>query len=156
MFLLTMMHFRLLLIQHQKPKKPGHRQPGQWKTCHPKKKKNRTYHVTKTRNQKFENWIIYLRKINQKWPKKALCIFDSSYSSDCCTEDYCCPTPVITPPQEAKYVERWPNTTSALAGWSRFDIPVYRYGGVHSLLHCTSITLVSPTCHQASQQENTY
>jgi hypothetical protein len=26
--------------------------------------------------------------------------------------------------QEAKYVERWPNTTSALAGWSRFDIPV--------------------------------
>jgi hypothetical protein len=58
--------------------------------------------------------------------------------------------------QEAKYVERWPNTTSAWAGWSRFDIPVDRYGGVHSLLHCTSITLMSPTCHQASQQENTY
>jgi hypothetical protein len=31
--------------------------------------------------------------------------------------------------QEAKYVERWPNTTSAWAGWSRFDIPVDRYGG---------------------------
>jgi hypothetical protein len=58
--------------------------------------------------------------------------------------------------QEAKYVERWPNTTSAWAGWSRFDIPVDRYGGGHSLLHCTSITLVSPTCHQASQQKNTY
>jgi hypothetical protein len=50
--------------------------------------------------------------------------------------------------QEAKYVERWPNTTSAWAGWSRFDIPVDRYGGVHSLGF--------PTCHQASQQENTY
>ncbi len=43
--------------------------------------------------------------------------------------------------QEAKYVERWPNTTSALAGWSRFDIPVDRYGGVHSLLICTSSPL---------------
>jgi hypothetical protein len=32
--------------------------------------------------------------------------------------------------QEAKYVECWPNTTSAWAGWSRFDIPVDRYGGV--------------------------
>jgi hypothetical protein len=58
--------------------------------------------------------------------------------------------------QEAKYVERWPNTTCAWAGWSRFDIPVDRYGGVHSQLICTSIKLVSPTCHQASQQENTY
>jgi hypothetical protein len=29
--------------------------------------------------------------------------------------------------QEAKYVERWLNTTSAWAGWSRFDIPVDRY-----------------------------
>ncbi len=58
--------------------------------------------------------------------------------------------------QEAKYVERWPSTTSAWAGWSRFDIPVDRYGGVHSLLICTSTTLWSPTCHQASQQENTY
>ncbi len=58
--------------------------------------------------------------------------------------------------QEAKYVERWPNTTSAWAGWSRFDIPVDRYDGVHSLLICTSITLGSSTCHQASQQENTY
>ncbi len=33
-------------------------------------------------------------------------------------------------PHEAKYVERWPNTTSAWAGWSRFDIPVDRYGMV--------------------------
>jgi hypothetical protein len=46
--------------------------------------------------------------------------------------------------------------TSAWAGWSRFDIPVDRYGGVHSQLICTSRTLRSPTCHQASQQENTY
>jgi hypothetical protein len=44
-------------------------------------------------------------------------------------------------PQEAKYVESRPNTTSAWAGWSRFDIPVDRYGGVHSLLVCTSSTL---------------
>jgi hypothetical protein len=29
--------------------------------------------------------------------------------------------------QEAKSVERWPNTTSAWAGWSRFDIPVVHY-----------------------------
>ncbi len=58
--------------------------------------------------------------------------------------------------QKAKYVERWPNTTSTWAGWSRFDIPVDRYGGVHSQLLCTSRTLGSPTCHQASQQENTY
>jgi hypothetical protein len=50
-------------------------------------------------------------------------------------------------PQEAKYVERWPNTTSAWAGWSRFDIPLDRYGGVHTLLICTSYILVSPTCH---------
>jgi hypothetical protein len=40
--------------------------------------------------------------------------------------------------QEAKYIENWPNTTSGWAGWRRFDIPVDRYGGVHSLLHCTS------------------
>jgi hypothetical protein len=58
--------------------------------------------------------------------------------------------------QEAKYVERWPNTTCAWAGWSRFDIPVDRYGGVHSLLIFTSITLWFPTCHQASQQDNIY
>ncbi len=31
-----------------------------------------------------------------------------------------------------------------------------RYGGVHSQLICTSSPLGSPTCHQASQQENTY
>jgi hypothetical protein len=41
------------------------------------------------------------------------------------------PTPTL--PQGAKYVEGWPNTTSAWAGWSRFDIPVDRYGGVHNL-----------------------
>jgi hypothetical protein len=58
--------------------------------------------------------------------------------------------------QEAKYVESWPNTTSAWAGWIRFVIPVDRYSGVHSLLLCTSITLGSSTCHQASQQENAY
>jgi hypothetical protein len=57
---------------------------------------------------------------------------------------------------EAKYLESWPSTTSAWAGWSRFDIPVDRYGGVHSLLVCTSSILGSPTCHQASKQENTY
>jgi hypothetical protein len=49
--------------------------------------------------------------------------------------------------REAKYVESWSNTTSAWVGWSRFDIPVDRYGGVHSLLICTSITLGFPTCH---------
>jgi hypothetical protein len=58
--------------------------------------------------------------------------------------------------QEAKYVERWPNTVSAWAVWSRFDIPVDRYGRLRSQLICTSITLGSSTCHQASQQENTY
>ncbi len=58
--------------------------------------------------------------------------------------------------QEAKYVESWPSTNSAWAGWSRFDIPVDRYGGVQSLLICTSSTLGSPTCHQASQQDITY
>jgi hypothetical protein len=41
----------------------------------------------------------------------------------------------------------WPNTTSAWAGWNRFDIPVDRYDGVQSLLICTSSTLESPTCH---------
>jgi hypothetical protein len=50
--------------------------------------------------------------------------------------------------QEAKYVEGWPYTTSAWAGWSRFDIPVDRYDGVHSLLRWRpSKTLGSPTCH---------
>ncbi len=51
-----------------------------------------------------------------------------------------------------KYIESWPNTTSAWAGWSRFDIPVDRYSGEHSLLLCTCITLVSSTSHS----ENTY
>jgi hypothetical protein len=36
--------------------------------------------------------------------------------------------------QEAKYVEGWPSTTSAWAGWSRFDIPVDRYGEVLYIL----------------------
>jgi hypothetical protein len=49
--------------------------------------------------------------------------------------------------QEAKYVERWPSTTSAWAGWSRFYIPVDRYAGVHSLLRWPSRTLGSSTCH---------
>ncbi len=49
--------------------------------------------------------------------------------------------------QEAKYVESWPNTTSAWAGWSRFDIPVDRHGGVHSLLQWPSKILGSPTCN---------
>jgi hypothetical protein len=48
---------------------------------------------------------------------------------------------------ETKYVESWPIMTSAWAGWSRFDIPVERYGGVHSQLICTRITLGSSTCH---------
>ncbi len=43
-------------------------------------------------------------------------------------------------PQEAKYVESWPNTNSAWASWSRFDILADRYGGVHSMLICTSST----------------
>jgi hypothetical protein len=42
-------------------------------------------------------------------------------------------------PQEAKYVERWPNTTSAWAGWSRFDNPVDSYSGVHSLLSAPAV-----------------
>ncbi len=36
--------------------------------------------------------------------------------------------------QEAEYIEGWPSTTSAWAGWSRFDIPVDRYGGVLYIL----------------------
>ncbi len=52
--------------------------------------------------------------------------------------------------QEAKYVESWPNTTSNWAGWSRFDIPVDRYGGVHSLLFCTSSLL--PATRLASRE----
>jgi hypothetical protein len=49
--------------------------------------------------------------------------------------------------QEAIYVESWPSTTSAWSGWRRFDIPMDRYDGVHSLLLCTRITLGSTTCH---------
>ncbi len=58
--------------------------------------------------------------------------------------------------QEAKYIEGWLNTTSAWTGWSRFDILVDRYGGVHSLLICTSSQLGFPTCHRASPQDNAY
>jgi hypothetical protein len=53
---------------------------------------------------------------------------------------------VTTNTQEAEDVEGWPDTTSAWAGWTRFDIPVDRYG-VYSLLICTSSPLGSPTCH---------
>ncbi len=70
--------------------------------------------------------------------------------------DVFCQYEAIVPDQEAKYVERWPNTTSAWAGLSRFDIPVNRYGGVHSLLICTSSPLGFPTCHWAGQKDNTY
>jgi hypothetical protein len=55
--------------------------------------------------------------------------------------------------QEAKYVESWPNTTSAWAGWSRFDIPVDRYDGVCSLLRRASSTLGSPTCTRLASRE---
>jgi hypothetical protein len=44
------------------------------------------------------------------------------------------------PIQEAKYVESWPNTTSAWAGWRGFDIPVDRADRVHSLLQCTEVS----------------
>jgi hypothetical protein len=55
--------------------------------------------------------------------------------------------------QEAKYIESWPNTTVL----GKFDIPMDRPDGVHALLICTSSTLGSPTCHQASRlQDNTY
>jgi hypothetical protein len=43
------------------------------------------------------------------------------------------------PAQEAKNLESWHNTTSAWAGWSRFDTPLDSYGGVHSLLQCTGL-----------------
>jgi hypothetical protein len=67
------------------------------------------------------------------------------------------PGPRFVLTQEAKYVEGCPNTTSAWAGCSRFDILVDRYGGVHPLLICTSSPLGFPTCHhRASQQDNTY
>jgi hypothetical protein len=70
-------------------------------------------------------------------------------------QEICYSIAVVAPTQEAKYLESWPSTTSAWAGWSRFDISMDRYSGVHSLLICTSSTLESPTCHQASQQDNT-
>ncbi len=51
------------------------------------------------------------------------------------------------PIQEAKHVESWPNTTSAWAGWSRFDIPVDRYAGVHPAnlhQHYTGVSYLPP------------
>ncbi len=44
-------------------------------------------------------------------------------------------------PQEAFYIEQWPNMTSAWPSWKGYDISVNRCGGVHSLLLCTSCTL---------------
>jgi hypothetical protein len=53
----------------------------------------------------------------------------------------------LTGPAPKSYVENWPNTTSAWAGWRRLDSPADRSDGVHSLLLCTTITLGSSTCH---------
>jgi hypothetical protein len=50
-------------------------------------------------------------------------------------------------PLDANYTASWPNTTSAWAGWRKFNIPVDGSDGVHSLLICTSSTLEAPTCH---------
>jgi hypothetical protein len=50
------------------------------------------------------------------------------------------PTDAIDTIREAKYVENWPNSASAWAGWRRFDIPVDKSDGVHSLLIFTSCT----------------
>ncbi len=50
-----------------------------------------------------------------------------------------------------------PNTTSAWAGLRNLIFQwIGTYGGVHSLLLCTSSTWDSPTCQQARQQEYTY
>jgi hypothetical protein len=43
---------------------------------------------------------------------------------------------VSVPSQEAKYVERWPSTTSAWAGWGGFDVPVDRYAGLLEYIPC--------------------
>jgi hypothetical protein len=66
--------------------------------------------------------------VNPTWSKMIICIVFIQAS-------------VLVDTQEAKYVESWPNMTSAWAGWSKFDIPV------DSQLICTSITLGSSTCH---------
>jgi hypothetical protein len=49
--------------------------------------------------------------------------------------------------KEAKYIEIWPHTTSAWAGWRRFDIPVDKSCEVSvlSFLLYTSSTLGSTT-----------
>jgi hypothetical protein len=70
---------------------------------------------------------------------------DSAALRTTAQQDFSCAQVVCN--QEAKYIESWPNTTSAWACWSRFDIPVDMYDGVHSLLLCTRITLGSSTCH---------
>jgi hypothetical protein len=50
-------------------------------------------------------------------------------------DSFCCPRPPLADTLEVIYIlERWPDTTSAWAGWKGFDISVNRYGGVHSLL----------------------
>ncbi len=64
------------------------------------------------------------------------------YSGPALTDPICHPQGSV-PAQEAKYVESFPNTNSAWAGWRRFDIPVDRYGGVHSLLKCTGVSYLT-------------
>ncbi len=83
--------------------------------------------------------------------REPICSINRQYT---CTCMYTRPTRGAT--QEAKYVESWPSTTSAWAGWRRFDIPLDRSDRVQSLLVCTNSTVESSTCHKASQQESTY
>ncbi len=59
----------------------------------------------------------------------------------------------VSPKRLNTWVESWPNTTSAWADCSKFDIPVGRYGGVHSLLICTSSTRGSSTCTRLASRE---
>jgi hypothetical protein len=60
--------------------------------------------------------------------------FSSRAARRSCTDSRTHPEYSLPPDvtQEAKYVESWPNTTSAWAGWSRFDVPVDSYGGVQT------------------------
>jgi hypothetical protein len=53
--------------------------------------------------------------------------------------------------KETKYLESWPNTTFAWAGWRRFDIPVDRYGGVHYQLICIGVSYL-PLTRPASRK----
>jgi hypothetical protein len=97
--------------------------------------------------------LCQIKKSNRKVPRNTkINISWSVLIVYLCTIDSLRPVEVqnckiIVRTQEAKYIERWPSTTSAWAGWSRFDIPVDRYGGVHSLLWWPSRALGSPTCH---------